>query len=242
MKNYKLLIQYDGTNYAGWQSQINARTIQDEISNAINVVLNENINLIGAGRTDSGVHALGQVANFRTEQTLDLYRFKYQLNSILEKDISIFQIKEKEDSFHSRYDAKKRSYIYLISKYKSPFYLKYSYFCNYKIDCNRLNFLSKVFIDQRDYTSFSRKNSDTENKVCCIYDAAWKERKDIIIFKIEADRFLHGMVRTIAGTLLKALKYGYDKNYIEEIILNKDRESAGEAVPAKGLFLFKVKY
>ncbi len=242
MKNYKLLIQYDGTNYAGWQSQINARTIQDEISKTINVVLNENINVIGAGRTDSGVHALGQVANFKTEQTLDLYRFKYQLNSILDKDISIVQIEEKEESFHSRYDAKKRSYIYLISKYKSPFYSKYSYFCNNKIDCNRLNFLSKAFIGERDYTSFSRKNSDTENKVCCIYDAAWKEKKDNIIFKIEADRFLHGMVRTITGTLLKTLKYSYDKNYIEEIILNKDRESAGEAVPAKGLFLFKVKY
>lgn len=242
MKNFKLLIQYDGTNYAGWQSQINARTIQDEISKTINVVLSENINLIGAGRTDSGVHALGQVANFRTEQTLDLYRFKYQVNSILEKDISIVQIEEKEQAFHSRYDAKKRSYIYLISKYKSPFYSKYSYFCNNKIDCDRLNILSKAFIGQRDYTSFSRKNSDTENKVCCIYDAVWKERKDLIIFKIEADRFLHGMVRTITGTLLKTLKYNYDKNYIEEIILNKDRESAGEAVPAKGLFLFKVKY
>ncbi len=242
MKNYKLLIQYDGTNYAGWQSQINARTIQDEISKTIKIILNENVNLIGAGRTDSGVHAFGQVANFRSEQTLDLYRFKYQINSILEKDISILQIEEKKADFHSRYDAKKRSYIYLISKYKSPFYSKYSYFWNNKIDCKRLNFLSRAFIGQRDYTSFSRKNSDTENKVCFIYDALWKERKDIIIFKIEADRFLHGMVRTIIGTLLKTLKYNYDTNYIEEIILNKDRESAGEAVPAKGLFLFKIKY
>ncbi len=242
MKNFRLLIQYDGTNYAGWQSQINARTIQDEISKTISIVLNEDVNLIGAGRTDSGVHALGQVANFRTDKTLDLYRFKYQLNSILEKDISILKIEEKQEAFHSRFDAKKRSYIYLISKYKSPFYSKYSYFCNQKINCDRLNILSQAFIGQRDYSSFSRKNSDTENKVCCIYDAVWKERKDLIIFKIEADRFLHGMVRTITGTLLKALKYNYDKNYIEEIILSKDRESAGEAVPAKGLFLFKVKY
>lgn len=242
MKNFRLLIQYDGTNYAGWQSQINARTIQDEISKTISVVLNEDVNLIGAGRTDSGVHALGQVANFRTDKTLDLYRFKYQLNSILEKDISILKIEEKQEAFHSRFDAKKRSYIYLISKYKSPFYSKYSYFCNQKINCDRLNILSQAFIGQRDYSSFSRKNSDTENKTCCIYDAIWKERKDLIIFKIEADRFLHGMVRTITGTLLKALKYNYDNNYIEEIILNKDRESAGEAVPAKGLFLFKVKY
>ncbi|MHB1688130.1 MAG: tRNA pseudouridine(38-40) synthase TruA [Ignavibacteriaceae bacterium] len=242
MNNYKLIIQYDGTNFAGWQIQSNADTIQQRISDSIKTILKEEVNLIGSGRTDAGVHALGQVANFRTEQEIDLYRFKHSLNSILPFDISVLRIEKTDVNFHSRYDAKKRSYVYLFSKFKSPFYNRYSYFYHNDINCERLNLLSNIFIGQNDFSSFSRKNSDTENKVCNIYSAGWKETKGLIIFVIEADRFLHGMVRTIIGTLLTALKNNTGEKYIEDVILKKDREAAGEAVPAKGLFLFKVKY
>ncbi|MCL5027643.1 MAG: tRNA pseudouridine(38-40) synthase TruA [Bacteroidetes bacterium] len=235
-----LTIQYDGTNYAGWQIQNNASTIQQKITDSIEVILKEKINLIGSGRTDTGVHALGQIANFRSENEIDLYKFKYSLNAILPFDISIIDIQKVNPSFHARFDAKKRSYIYLFSKFKSPFFIKYSYYYHGKVNCDLLNELSKNFLGEKDFTSFSRKNSDTGNKICNIYEVRWKETKGMIIFKIEADRFLHGMVRTIIGTLLKAVNEG--ENYIENVFTQKDREAAGEAVPPNGLFLFKVKY
>ncbi len=240
LNNYKLIIQYDGTNYAGWQIQKNAKTIQQIISDSIEILLNEKINLIGSGRTDAGVHAIGQAANFRTEAEIDLYKFKYSLNSILPVDISIINIQKVDPNFHARFDAKKRTYLYLFSKYKSPFFHNYSYFIHREINCTKLNELSKKFYGKKDFTSFSRKNSETENKICNIYEAHWKETKGLIIFKIEGDRFLHGMVRTIIGTLLNAVDK--DEYYIENIFFQKNREQAGEAVPPNGLFLFKVKY
>ena len=240
MNNYKLIIQYDGTNYAGWQIQKNSKTIQQKVSDSIELLLNEKINLIGSGRTDTGVHALGQTANFRTENEIDLYKFKYSLNAILPFDISVIDIQKAKPNFHARFDAKKRSYIYLFTKYKSPFFQKYSCFYHSKINCIQLNELSKKFCGKKDFTSFSRKNSETENKICNIYEIHWKETQGLIIFKIEADRFLHGMVRTIIGTLLRAVDK--DENYIDNIIQQKNRQKAGEAVPPNGLFLFKVKY
>ncbi len=242
MNNYKLIIQYDGTEYAGWQIQKNAPTIQQKISDVLEILLKEKVNLIGSGRTDAGVHALGQTANFRTDNEIDLYKFKHSLNAILPADISIIEMEKAEPDFHSRFDAKKRSYIYFISKLKSPFYQRYSYFYPNNIDCGRLNELTKTFLGRKDFTSFARKSTEPENKTCNIYDAHWKETNGLVIFKIEADRFLHGMVRTITGTLLKASKENLGNNFLEEVLNSANREAAGEAVPAKGLFLFKVKY
>jgi tRNA pseudouridine38-40 synthase len=242
--NYRLIIHFDGSNYAGWQMQQNAVSVQQEIIEAIAVITKENVNLIGSGRTDAGVHALGQVANFRIDKELDLIRFQYSLNSILPNDISIVQIKKVDESFHARFDAKSRSYIYLFSHNKSPFYDKYSY--NYysvvKFDFNHLNKISKEFLGEHDFTSFSRKNSEIENKMCTVSKIHWRKGKDITIFYITANRFLHGMVRTIIGTILHAEKNNLGEKYLNEIFEQKNRENAEESVPAKGLFLFKVRY
>ena len=242
MNNYKLAIQYDGTDYSGWQIQKGQMTVQQKITESIETILKEKVNLVGSGRTDTGVHALGQAANFRTEQELDQHKFLYSLNSILPRDISVINLEKADEKFHARFDAKKRSYIYLISKYKSPFYDKYSWFYHFDIDCGKLNLLSESISGKQDYSSFSRKNTDTKNKICEIYEARWKETRNLVVFYISADRFLHGMVRAITGTLLFALKNNLEKEYIEEVIQVRDREKAAEAVPAKGLFLFKVKY
>ncbi len=242
MNNYKLIIQYDGTGYSGWQIQKGQMTVQQKITESIETILKEKINLIGSGRTDAGVHALGQAANFRTEQEIDHHKFRYSLNSILPKDISIIKLEKVSDNFHARFDAKKRSYIYFISKNKSPFYHKYSWFYHFNIDCMKLNSLSETVIGRQDYSSFSRKNTETKNKICEIYEARWKETRSLVIFYISADRFLHGMVRAITGTLLNALKNSRGSEYIEDVISARDREKADEAAPAKGLFLFKVKY
>jgi tRNA pseudouridine38-40 synthase len=242
INNYRMIVQYDGTNYSGWQIQANAITVQQKISDALKTILKEDINLIGSGRTDTGVHAWGQVANFKTNNNLDFYKFKYSLNSILPIDISIFKMDEVPEGFNSRFDARKRSYIYLISKIHSPFYFNYSYYYKGKIDCKKINDLAGSLIGEKDFTSFSKKSSDIENKICNIYNIQFRETKNFIIALIEANRFLHGMVRAIIGTLLYAQKENLDGEYIESVIKAKDRETAKEAVPAKGLFLFKVKY
>ncbi len=244
MNNYKLTIQYDGTNYSGWQIQENALTIQEKITNAISVITKEEVNLIGSGRTDAGVHALGQVANFQTEQNLTDFKFVYSLNSILPEDISIVDFEKVTEDFHSRFSAKKRSYLYLIAHKKSPFYNKYSlqYPNLTKKQIDRLNHLSKTLKGELDFTSLSRKNTEVENKVCNIYNLHWRRSGMFTIFYIEANRFLHGMVRTIVGTLLYAERNNLDENYLEEILLEKEREAAAESAAAKGLFLYKVRY
>ena len=242
MNNYKIIIQYDGTSYCGWQIQKNAPTIQQTIVDKVEIISKIKINLTGAGRTDTGVHALGQVANFKSENEIDIYKFKHSLNSVLPIDISITSMERVDEEFNARFKAKKRSYIYLFSNFKSPFYQKYSYYYHNVIDCRLLNNLSKSFLGEHDFTSFAKKNTETENKICNIYEARWKATGGMVMFLIEADRFLHGMVRTVIGTLLKAVKENPSDKFIKDILSAKEREYAGEAVPANGLFLYKVKY
>jgi tRNA pseudouridine38-40 synthase len=242
MFNYKLTIQYEGTDYAGWQIQENALSVQEVICNSIKKILQEDINLIGSGRTDTGVHALGQVANFNVRQQLDLFKFKYSLNSVLPKDISITSIETVDESFHSRFSARKRSYIYLISNQKSPFFERYSYTYYSELKQEKLNELSSTLIGVKDFTSFCKINTKVQNKICEVYEARWRRHKNFLIFYIEANRFLYGMVRAVVGSLLKAYSPEEGTNYLKNIFNQKDRSAAADAVPAKGLFLYKVKY
>ena len=243
-RNYKLKIQYDGAYYAGWQRQLNASTVQQTIEEALEILTKEKITLTGSGRTDTGVHALGQVANFKCVKKLDEEKVKYSLNSVLPVSIAVTDFREVDESFHSRFDAKKRSYIYLITSAKSPFYNNYSYFLRRSEDINieEINSLSKNLLGKKDFTSFARKGSGVKNHICEINNIHWKRSGEKLIFYIEANRFLHGMVRTIIGTVLEIYKNGLSGKTLLEILEKKDRESAGEAVPSKGLFLYKVKY
>ena len=242
MKNYKLLIQYDGSNYSGWQIQKNSNSIQQIITESLEILTKEKINLIGSGRTDSGVHALGQAANFRTEMDMDIYRFKHSLNSILPSDILVSAMEEVDPEFHARFDAKKRTYLYLITQTRSPFYKNYSYFYPRKIDIEKLNSLSRLFLGEKDFTSFSKKNEEIENKDCTVFKAFWRKKGEVILFSIQANRYLRGMVRTIVGTLLNAQVQTNQETFIQEIFNSQNREDAFESVPAKGLFLYKVEY
>lgn len=244
MNNYKLIIQYDGTDFAGWQIQNNAPTIQQNIQDAIRMISREEIKLIGAGRTDSGVHAFGQTANFRISKELNLNKFFHSLNSVLPREISISHIEKVEDSFHSRFDAKKRSYFYFISREKSPFLYRFSYYINKNtnIDVKKLNQNAQEFLGKKDFTSFSKKNTDVMNNICELFEIRFTEKKNMIIFYVVANRFLHGMVRAILGSLLESLKYEDGGEYLKNIFEKKDRDFAGMAVPAKGLFLYKIQY
>jgi tRNA pseudouridine38-40 synthase len=244
MDNYKLTISYNGSKYAGWQQQQNAITVQEKIINTIEILLKEKVNLIGAGRTDTGVNAIGQVANFRTDKNIDdIEKFRYSLNSLLPNDIAIKKIEQVQKDFHARFDAKSRSYIYLILTEKDPFYNNFAYFypklVNYSID--QLNNLSKQLIGRFDFTSFSKRNTDTKHNFCNVTNAYWRKLGNKIVFLIEADRYLHGMVRTTVGTIIRCLQNNEPEG-ITNIIKLKNRIFAGEAVPAKGLFLYKIKY
>lgn len=244
MYNYRLKISYDGSNYSGWQIQANSNSIQGEIKKVLELLLKEEVNLIGSGRTDAGVHALGQIANFHSTKKIDKWKFLHSLNSILKKDISVDDLTEVNENFNSRFDAVSRSYIYLITNKKSPFYYNHAWMnnwvCNFQID--KLNELSKTLIGENDFTSFCRKKSEVENKICNLIEFGWRRSGDFIIVYTQANRFLHGMVRSLIGTVLLAAKDNYNHELIKNIIINKNRETAGESVPAKGLFLYKVRY
>jgi tRNA pseudouridine38-40 synthase len=244
LNNYKLIVQYDGTNYAGWQMQQNAVSVQQKLIEAIETITKEKVNLIGSGRTDSGVHALGQVANFRIDKELDIFKFQYSLNSLLPNDISVVKVDKVNESFHARFDAKSRSYLYLFSRNKSPFYNKYSYqfYSIEKFNFEYLNGISKIILGEHDFTSFSKKNVELNDKNCIVSGIHWKKGKELSYFYITANRFLHGMVRTIIGTLLFAANNNLDEKYLSDVFEQKNRKEAEESVPAKGLFLFKVRY
>jgi tRNA pseudouridine38-40 synthase len=188
------------------------------------------------------VHAFGQVANFIINENLDLYKFKHSLNSILPSDISLVEINKADEKFHSRFDAKRRSYFYLISKVKSPFYFRYSYLYKRNIDLNKLIDLTRLFVGEKDFSSFCKVKTEVDSKLANVFEANWRMSKNFYLFYIEANRFLYGMVRAIVGTLLRAVQIEKSKSYIQEIFNSKCRETAADAVPAKGLFLFKVKY
>lgn len=244
MKNYRLLIQYDGTKYAGWQRQPYGPTIQKLIEDAVQTITKEKINLIGSGRTDSGVHALGQVANFHIGNDINIRKFQHSLNSILPEEISIVKVNEADKDFHSRFDAKKRSYLYIIGSAKSPFYKNFIY--NFppieKMSIPKLNEVSNQFIGENDFTSFSKKNSDTKNKMCNISLCRWRRNNSFYFFRIDGNRFLHGMVRSIVGSILEIAENDQPSLRIQEIFKLKDRNHAGRAVPSSGLFLYKVTY
>jgi len=244
LKNYKITIQYDGTNYYGWQIQKSGSTVQGVLKENLEKLTRSEINLIGAGRTDAGVHAYGQVANFQIDRELDIYKFKHALNSILPKSISISKMEEVPVEFHSRFDAIRRSYFYIFAPEKNAFMHKYSYYYPRikKMDIDKLNEISKELWGKKDFTSFSRKLEGNKNSVCTIYNTHWKIINGMYVFLIEADRYLRGMVRAITGTLINVYACQNPSEKLTEIIQLKDRQKAGQSVPPQGLFLYKVRY
>ncbi len=249
MRNIKLLLEYDGTEYHGWQIQPNIPTVQGTVENAIKKLTDKQVNLIGAGRTDAGVHAEGQVANFHTDSSIPLSAFQHGLNHILPRDIVVCAATEVNAEFHARFDALSRKYRYTILNrtYPAAILRNTTYLYSTPVDIVSILSICKGILGRRDFTSFHKTGSDRQNPMCEILDASCHQDGDLIYFEIEADSFLRGMVRAIVGTILKCIKQGSDDthNAYEQFlqILNaKDRASAGTSVPAQGLSLIKVKY
>ena len=249
MRNIKLVIEYDGTNYHGWQIQPNLPTVQGTIQNALNQLTDTQVNVIGAGRTDSGVHAEGQVANFHTGSAIPQSAFQHGLNSILPQDIVVCAATEVNAEFHARFSALSRRYRYTIlnRSYPSALLRSTSYLYSSPVDIDLIQSICRCILGRRDFTSFQKTGSDRQNPICEIIEAFCHQEGDFIYVEIEADSFLRGMVRAIIGTILKCIKHPTDDklNPCEkflQILEAKNRALAGAAAPAHGLSLIQVKY
>lgn len=244
MRNIKLTVEYDGTNYSGWQKQPHQTTIQETIENSIEKITKENIEIYGSGRTDKGVHARGQVANFFTNSNIPSDRFAYAINSVLPKDIVINRSEEVDKSFHSRYSAKGKEYRYIIynRKIPSPLLRNYAYHVPQKLQYDHMKIAANDILGQHDFVAFMASGSSVKDTTRTINSISLEKNKEIIELKINGDGFLYNMVRIILGTLVDI---GLDKieyKAIPEIILSKDRKNAGHTAPPQGLYLEKVYY
>ena len=248
MQNYYNLLRffiqfsYLGKAYHGWQNQPNAITVQEVLENAMSKLLRQNIALVGAGRTDTGVHAKEMFAHFDVADELDTDDLVYRLNSFLPKDIAVQNVKKVVPDAHARFHALSRTYRYQIVTTKNPFYEDLAHLVLQDLDVVQMNKAADFLIGKRDFECFSKSNTDVFTNICDLQDAQWRQENEVLSFTITADRFLRNMVRAIVGTLLNVGTGKYAADYVNTILKSKDRAMAGASVPAKGLYLTSIKY
>ena len=239
---YFIKLAYNGTNYHGWQVQPNASSVQETLNKALSVILNEEINIMGAGRTDTGVHAKEMFAHFDYTPTFEIDSVLHKLNSYLPKDIVIYEIIPVHEDAHARFDAKKRTYNYYITSVKDVFSQEESWYYHQNLDVELMNQAAKILLNHTDFQCFSKVNTDVNTFNCIISEAYWTQVNNQLIFTISADRFLRNMVRAIVGTLVNVGLHKITLSDFNSIIENKNRNEAGFSVPAQGLFLTKIEY
>jgi len=241
---YFLFLSYKGTNFHGWQLQPEAITVQKTLDDSLSLVLSESIKTLGAGRTDTGVHAMMFCAHFdsRRDDLDSDDKFIFRLNRLLPPDIAVKSLKKVHPDANARYSAISRTYEYYVSRIKDPFSEGSSWFIHGSIDIHAMNDACRLLVKHSDFTSFSRLHSDTKTNICKIYSAEWKEINNRLVFTIRADRFLRNMVRAIVGTTIDVGFGKLDMQKFDDIILARDRCRAGKSAPAKGLFLTDIEY
>ncbi|NLY42983.1 MAG: tRNA pseudouridine(38-40) synthase TruA [Clostridiaceae bacterium] len=239
-----LKMEYDGTNYHGWQRQENAITVQETLEKALKKITKEEITVIGCSRTDAGVHALGYVCNFHTSSKIPAEKMPYALNSVLPEDIVVYDCREVPRDFHARFWAKGKKYRYRIynGKYPSAFERNYAYYWPYTLDVECMKEAAKLFIGEHDFRAFMATGSRVKDTVRNVFDLSVEKKGDEIIIEISANGFLYNMVRIIAGTLLYAGVGKIDVERIEYIIKTGDRKEAGITAAPQGLYLVEVYY
>ena len=248
-RNIKLTFSFDGSNFSGWQKQKNKRSVQETIEKALKKITQEKIKIIGCGRTDSGVHAINYVGNFKTSSKIPCENFKKAINSFLAPEIYVKKVEDVSLSFHSRYDAKRKTYIYLISLSKSPFLKNYAFFYEREIDIKKMTEGKKYILGKHDFSSFMAAGSKVKNTVREIFKLEIKKKLffldksiNLIEIEIEGNGFLYKMVRNIVGTLIYVGIGKISPSDVEKIIEAKDRKIAPPTVPSHGLYLKKVSY
>jgi tRNA pseudouridine38-40 synthase len=240
---YFIELSYNGTNYHGWQVQPNVISVQEKINDGLSKLLKESINIMGAGRTDAGVHASQMYAHFDYDNEIDIKYLIDRLNSFLPDDIVIYKIFPVGEKAHTRFHATSRSYEYRIYLGRNPFLLRTTWqLYRYELDVEKMNDAAKILLNHTDFKCFSKSNTDVSTYNCDVREAIWRQKDNLLVFHITADRFLRNMVRAIVGTLINV---GLGKNSIEDlikIIESRNRSEAGLSVPARGLFLTRIEY
>ena len=239
---YFIELSYNGSAYHGWQNQPNAISVQEVLEDALSTLLKEGITIVGAGRTDSGVHAKQMFAHFNTTNNFSLEKLTYKLNSFLPKDISVQNIFRIKDEIHARFDAISRTYKYRISLCKNVFSFNNSYYFKQKLDVDKMNIAAKVLFEYEDFECFSKSNTDVKTYNCTISKAEWTYEANELVFTIKANRFLRNMVRAIVGTLIDIGIGKIEVNQLHDIIKSKNRSQAGASVPGHALYLTNIEY
>lgn len=242
MKRYFIYLSYNGANYCGWQTQPNGITVQESIEKALGIILRSPTPILGAGRTDSGVHARMMVAHFDSAETLDKEFVKEKLNRILPWEIAIHRLAEVKSEAHARFDATSRLYRYYVTTEKDPFQHPFKYKIRHQPDLDAMNTCAKLLFEYIDFTSFSKLHTDVKTNNCKIMQAEWMRQGNEYIFTIRANRFLRNMVRSIVGTLLEAGSGKLDAEDMRHIIEAKNRSKAGTSAPGHALFLEDITY
>ena len=239
---YFIKFAYNGKNYFGYQIQPNAASVQETLEKALSLLLRQPIAIVGAGRTDSGVHAREMYAHFDHEEEFETALLVKKLNSFLPKDIVIFDFIKVHDEAHARFDATKRTYDYHIHTFKDAFINEGSWYQHQALDVEKMNEACKILFDYIDFECFSKVQTDVHTFNCKIYEAKWEQHENQLKFTVSADRFLRNMVRAIVGTMINIGIGKISLDDFRNIIESKDRSQAGFSVPAHGLYLIKVEY
>jgi tRNA pseudouridine38-40 synthase len=239
---YFVQFSYFGKAYHGWQNQPNAITVQEVLEKSFSTLLRTAVELVGAGRTDTGVHAKMMFAHFEVDGISNNDDLVYRLNALLPDDIAVQKIFEVTPETHARFDATERTYEYWISQAKNPFYSDFAYYVKNPLTIEKMNEAAALLLEYEDFECFSKSNTDVHTYLCNVRQAQWVEKDDLLVFTITANRFLRNMVRAVVGTLLDVGTGKHTSADVKAIINSKDRREAGTSVPAKGLYLTKVSY
>jgi tRNA pseudouridine38-40 synthase len=239
---YFLWLAYRGTAYAGWQRQKNALSVQEVVEQALATLLGGPMSIMGSGRTDAGVHALQQVAHFDTAEAIDQEKTVFALNALLPEDIRALQIRQVMTEAHTRFDAIRRGYVYQIARKPTPFLPKMAYAFHRELDVAAMNAGAAYFLGQQDFQSLSKRAAKVNHYLCEVFEARWQEQGDLLCYHVAANRFLHGMVRAMVGTLLDVGQGKIEPSELKAVLAKKDRTMAGRAAPPEGLFLNEVRY
>jgi tRNA pseudouridine38-40 synthase len=245
MPRYFIEVAYKGANYSGFQIQQNANSIQAELTKALHIIFKAAFELTGSSRTDAGVHALQNLFHFDTDmlpQEQLLSERIYNVNAILPTDIVVKKIYEVAADANCRFDAKSREYQYYIYQHKDPFLEDRAFYYPYRLDIDKLNAAAASILKYTDFTSFAKKNSQVKTFDCTIFKSEWRIENELIVYQVQGNRFLRGMVRGLVGTMLRAGSNKISMNDFRAIIENKDAMQADFSVPPQGLFLCRVNY
>jgi len=242
MPRYKILIEYEGTRYNGWQKQPKGITVQGEIEAALSRILGRELAIYGQGRTDSGVHALGQVAHFDTDKMLDIPKIKYALLGVLPKDIAVWNLMEVDNSFHARFDAKSRRYRYQIVTRPRPMMRNFAARVLKPVELEVMTECAAAIKGEYDFESFTKSSEEQPNGRCLVTRSDFEVSDSLITYHIEANRFLRRMVRRLIGSILQVGQGKWEKNKFLDLLHNPSKIKGGHAAPARGLILEKVIY